>query len=579
MDFFDFLRFIGGISLFLYGMNVMGGSLEKLAGGSMKAVVKRITASRIRGVLLGTIVTAVIQSSSATMVMVVGLVNSGIMSVGNSIGIIMGSNIGTTATGWLLSLTGIDGTGSFLLRLCKPSSFSPVLAAIGVCLCIFDKKSDRRKDIGSILLGFAVLMFGMETMTDAMSEINLDILTVLRNPIVGVLAGILVTALLQSVSASVGVLQAMAVAGAVQYDIAIPLIMGMSIGASTPVLISSIGANSDAKRASFLYLLFNVFGTVICMVVFYGLDMIFDFPLMDQNASVIGIALANTIFKVVSTVILLPFSKHLMALSRICIKGKAVEQKHQVLDERFLPNPAYAVTRCQELTFEMAALSRNALFGAMDLINKYSDAAAREIVETEDQVDRYEDMLDSFMVKLSAHSMHMNESREISKLLHCIGDFERISDHALNIKESAEEMHEKKLHFSSAAASELQVLHSAVREIVETAMDAFLKNDIEIAKRVEPLEQVVDDLVERMKTRHVHRLQEGSCTMLLGFVFSDLVTNFERVADHCSNIAVCLIETKNDSFETHEYLNRLTLSNDREYAALLTDYAKKYSIE
>lgn len=582
VDIFDILTFLGGLALFLYGMNVMGGALEKQAGGRFKRVLERITSNPLSGVLLGTGITAIIQSSSATTVMVVGLVNSGILTLGNSVGVIMGANIGTAVTAWLLSLTEIDGTGSFLLQMCKPSSFSPVLAVIGICL-VMGAKSDRKRDIGKILLGFAVLMFGMETMSTSVAPLQdvpqfREVLTMFSNPILGVLAGTVVTGIIQSSSASVGILQAMSATGSITFAVAIPIVMGQNIGTCVTALISSAGTNANARRAALVHLFFNILGVIVCLSGFYILNAIFDFSFMEQNIDAVGIAIVHTVFKIINTCIFLPFNKQLVRLATLCVKEKGAEQKFQLLDDRFLSTPSFAVARCHELTVEMAELSQDTLFRAMSLLHDFNESEAKAVTEAEDEVDIYEDKLGTYMVKLSAKSMSMADSRELSKLLHCIGDFERISDHAVNIMQTGEELYQKDLHFSDEAISDLKVMYRAIQEIVDMAVRAFDKNDVQLARNVEPLEQVIDQLKAQLKARHIARLQRGECTTLLGFVFSDLITNYERVADHCSNIAVCMIEVSNNSFDTHEYLNTLKSSDDHEFTHLYTKFAEKYQL-
>lgn len=583
MDFFDLLTFIGGLALFLFGMNVMGTALEKQAGGRFKTILERITSNPISGVLLGTGITAIIQSSSATTVMVVGLVNSGIMTLGNSVGVIMGANIGTAVTAWLLSLTGISGTGSILLQMCKPSSFSPILALVGIALLMFSK-SDRKQDMGKILLGFATLMFGMETMSDAVSGFRdmpsfRSILTMFQNPILGILAGTVVTAIIQSSSASVGILQAISATGGITFAAAIPIIMGQNIGTCVTALISCAGTSANAKRAALIHLFFNVIGVAVCLTGFYLLNAFIGFGFMDESINAVGIAVVHTVFKIINTAIFLPFTKKLVKLATICVKDKDVDQKFLQLDERFFATPSFAVSRCQELTNEMAEISRNTLFRAMRLLDNYDASEIREINAAEEEVDTYEDKLGTYMVKLSAKSMSVADSREVSKLLHCISDFERISDHAVNIMQTAQELYQKDIRFSDEASAELNTMGKAVGEIVEIAFNAFTSGSVDLAYQVEPLEQVIDQLKSQMKARHIARLQRGACTTLLGFVFNDLITNYERVADHCSNIAICLIEVSKNSMDAHDYLNKLMGSYNSEFNDLYVHYVEKYQLD
>ena len=587
MDIFSIFTMFGGLALFLYGMNLMGEGLAKVSGGKLEQILERMTNSTGKAVLLGAAVTAVIQSSSATTVMVVGFVNSGIMRLSQAVGVIMGANIGTTVTSWVLSLAGIDSS-NFFVQFLKPSSFSPVLAVIGMILIMFSK-SDKKRDVGSILIGFAILMFGMDTMSSAvkpLAEVKAftNILTMFSNPVLGMLAGLVLTAVIQSSSASVGSLQALCGTG-LGYATALPVIMGQNIGTCVTALISGIGANKNAKRAALIHLYFNLIGTILFMSLFYLLDTFVGFPFMNDNATKLGIAVIHTIFNVFATLFLLPFAKGLEKLACLTVRDEsgnpAEEQKKQefmLLDNRFLDKPAFAVERCKQVSFQMAALSEKAIMQAVALLDNYNDDVRREIIEIENKVDRYEDELGTYMVKLAGKNMSENDSRAISMLLHCIGDFERISDHALNISETAQEMHDKKIRFSEKAKAEIRVYTKAMIDIMELTTKVFYNGDIQLATAVEPLEEVIDGLNVELKKRHVKRLRNGECTIELGFILSDIISNYERVADHCSNIAVCLIQIHDDGFDTHEYLEQIRSEENREFMEMYRKYKKNYEL-
>ena len=587
MDIFSIFTMFGGLALFLYGMNLMGEGLAKVSGGKLEQILERMTNSTGKAVLLGAAVTAVIQSSSATTVMVVGFVNSGIMRLSQAVGVIMGANIGTTVTSWVLSLAGIDSS-NFFVQFLKPSSFSPVLAVIGMILIMFSK-SDKKRDVGSILIGFAILMFGMDTMSSAvkpLAEVKAftNILTMFSNPVLGMLAGLVLTAVIQSSSASVGILQALCGTG-LGYATALPVIMGQNIGTCVTALISGIGANKNAKRADLIHLYFNLIGTILFMSLFYLLDTFVGFPFMNDNATKLGIAVIHTIFNVFATLFLLPFAKGLEKLACLTVRDEsgnpAEEQKKQefmLLDNRFLDKPAFAVERCKQVSFQMAALSEKAIMQAVALLDNYNDDVRREIIEIENKVDRYEDELGTYMVKLAGKNMSENDSRAISMLLHCIGDFERISDHALNISETAQEMHDKKIRFSEKAKAEIRVYTKAMIDIMELTTKVFYNGDIQLATAVEPLEEVIDGLNVELKKRHVKRLRNGECTIELGFILSDIISNYERVADHCSNIAVCLIQIHDDGFDTHEYLEQIRSEENREFMEMYRKYKKNYEL-
>ena len=580
MDLFDLLTLLGGLSLFLFGMNLMGNSLEKCAGSSLKVLLSKLTSRKILGFLTGLGVTAVIQSSSATTVMVVGFVNSGLLSLRQAIGVIMGANVGTTVTAWILSLTGLDGE-SFFIRLLEPTSFSPVLALIGVGLTMM-AKSERKKDVGMILLGFAVLMFGMDTMSGAVAGLQdvpefQSIFLMFTNPVLGVLAGAILTAIIQSSSASVGILQALSATGQVTYGAAIPIIMGQNIGTCVTAMISSVGANKNAKRAAVVHLLFNIIGTCVWLSVFYLINAVVHFDFVGNSIDQLGIAVVHTTFNVLCTALLFPFSGLLEKLACRLVRDDKVPEQIQILDERLLSTPPVAIGRCQEVAETMARISMDALRTGCRLIEHYDAKEAQAVRETEKEADQYEDMLGTYLVKLGRENLSERDNRQVSKLLHIIGDFERISDHAVNVVESAEEMRSKGLHFSPQAKQELNVLTSAVGEIMDLSLDAFLKDDPDLAVKVEPLEQVVDTLKEQLRNRHILRLQRGECTIELGFVWSDLLTDLERVADHCSNIAGCVIEMAHGSLDVHEYLDYIkggSIAFQRAYNA----YARKYAL-
>lgn len=580
MDLFDGLTLIGGLSLFLFGMNLMGASLEKRAGGSLKALLGKLTSRKILGFLTGLGVTAVIQSSSATTVMVVGFVNSGLLSLRQAINVIMGANVGTTVTAWILSLTGLDGE-NIVVQLLKPTSFTPILALIGVGLTMM-AKSDKKKDVGMILLGFSVLMFGMDTMSGAVSGLKdvpefQNVLLMFTNPVLGVLAGAALTAIIQSSSASVGILQALSATGQVTYGAAIPIIMGQNIGTCVTAMISSVGANKNAKRAAVVHLLFNIIGTAVWLMVFYGINHVVQFTFVGQSIDQLGIAVVHTAFNVLCTALLFPFSSLLEKLACHLVPDTKSPEKIQILDERLLSTPSVALVRCQEVAATMARISMDAMKTSFRMVKEYDAKSAQAVRETEQEADQYEDMLGTYLVKMGQSNLSGTDSRQVSKLLHIIGDFERISDHAVNLLESAEEMHRKGLTFSVYAQRELAILTAAVGEIMDLSLECFLNDDPVLAVQVEPLEQVVDTLKEQLRNRHILRLQKGECTIELGFVWSDLLTDLERVADHCSNIAGCIIEMSHDSLGVHEYLDNVKAGGPDFQVAYQT-YAKKYAL-
>ena len=580
------LNMLCGLALFLYGMHVMGEGLTRASGGKLESILEKLTKSKLKAVLLGAAVTAVIQSSSATTVMVVGFVNSGIMRLSQAAGVIMGANIGTTITSWSLSLTGIQGD-NLLLTLCKPSTFTPVLAMIGV-VCLLFTKSDKKHDAGSIMVGFAVLMTGMEMMSGAVKPLAnvpefTNILLMFTNPILGVIAGMLLTAIIQSSSASVGILQALCATGAVKYSAALPIIMGQNIGTCVTALLAGVGASKNAKRAALIHLYFNIIGTVLFMAAFYGINVVFPFAFLDDAANAAGIAVIHTTFNIIATAVLLPFSGTLEKLATLTIRDDNTVERiddFQLLDERFLSNPAFAVEQCKVVTDRMAQLTREAIFDAIMLIDggEYTEEKAERIEALETKIDRYEDKLGTYMVKLSRAKLSQKDGHTLSLLLHSISDFERISDHAVNLLDSVKEMNEKKMSFSPAAASELHVFSLAVRDIVERSFDSFLRDDVELAKTVEPLEACIDDINVNIKSRHIERLTTGQCTIELGFVLTDISTNFERVSDHCSNIAVYEIQVPKDEYDAHEYLQNVKHQEHAEFDREEMAYEKRYRL-
>lgn len=587
MDFFGLLTMLGGLALFLYGMDTMGQGLEKLSGGRLERILEKLTSNPLKAVLLGAGVTAVIQSSSATTVMVVGFVNSGIMKLTQAVGIIMGANVGTTVTSWILSLTGIE-SGNFFVRLLKPSSFSPILALLGVFFLMFSGK-EKKKDAGTIMIGFAVLMFGMETMSGAVKPLAnvpefTGILTMFSNPILGMLAGAVLTAVIQSSSASVGILQALCATGAVSFGSAIPIIMGQNIGTCVTAMLSGVGANKNAKRAALVHLYFNLIGTAVFMIVFYTVNGIVKFDFLGDPVNAMGIALVHSTFNVAATLVLLPFSGMLVRLACLTIPDETEISKSNVkadnefapLDPRFLETPGYAVEQCRRMTVKMAELAKQCLFTSVELLKEYDQEKADSVAALEDLVDRYEDELGTYMVKLVRLNLSKNDSHTVSLLLHCIGDFERISDHGMNLMAAAKEMHEKEMEFSKKAEKELNVFLSAVHEILEVTISAFETNDAKQASLVEPLEEVIDDINTCVKANHIKRLQKGKCTIEQGFVLADISTNLERVSDHCSNIAISVIEVDRDGFDAHGYLENLKRDNDPRFAAMVESYRKKY---
>lgn len=580
MDIFNVLTLIGGLSLFLFGMSLMGQALERRAGGQLRSLLEKLTSSKLAGLLTGLGVTAVIQSSSATTVMVVGFVNSGLMTLKQAINIIMGANIGTTVTAWILSLSGID-SGNLFVRLLKPSSFTPVLALIGIIFYMFCKGT-RKKDTGMILLGFATLMFGMETMSDAVAGLRevpafQQMFVMFKNPVLGVLAGTILTAVIQSSSASVGILQALAVTGQVSYGAAIPIIMGQNIGTCVTAMLSSVGANRNAKRAALVHLSFNVIGTAVWLTVFCLLRTILRPPLLDEPASLLGIAVAHSVFNVLCMLLMIPTSGFLERLVKILVPDAKQPEVFEELDERLFATPSIALERCHAVTVDMAEAAVSSLKDALLSLEDDSPALSASIREKEDKTDHYEDILGTYLVKLSAQQISAADNREAAKLLKLISDFERIADHAVNILESAEELRKKEIQFTEAATGELAVLSMAVSDILDLSLTSYLQNDLSAAAKVEPLEQVIDQLKEQLRTRHILRLQKGDCTIDAGFTWLDLLTNLERTADHCSNIAGCVIDAAHDMMNLHQSLREVR-NGSEEFQERYREYRRRYAL-
>ena len=583
MDIFSVITLIGGLAFFLYGMHVMSSGLERMAGGKLEHALKRMTSNPLKSLALGAGITVAVQSSSAVTVMLVGLVNSGLMNIAQTPGVIMGSNIGTTLTAWLLSLVGLE-TDNVWLKILKPENFSLIFAMVGAVLIMISKKP-RRRDIGSILVGFAVLMYGMKFMSSAVSPLAdmpefASLLTAFRNPLLGVLVGALFTGIIQSSAASVGILQALALTGNISYGMAIPIIMGQNIGTCVTALISSIGVKRNAKKVAAIHVSFNLIGTVFFLALFYGLDALVHFSFTDMPIGAFEIAVVHSIFNVATTILLLPFSKQLVRIANLVVRDKKGKEEPPAkrLDERLLATPSVAVGESNAMTVDMMKTAHRTLLQALALIEHYDEKTAEEILEQENRLDACEDELGTYLVRLASNKLSAEDSMLVSKMLHTIGDFERLGDHAVNILGSVRELQEKKLSFSPAGQEDLALLSSALTEILSLTAEAYEKNDAEIASRVEPLEQTIDGLVERIKDKHVTRLQNGECTIQLGFILADLLNNFERVSDHCSNIAVSVIEIKHNTFDTHQYLNRVKYGS-REFTAQYEEYCEKYGLK
>lgn len=577
MDIFGFLTMLGGLALFLYGMEMLGDGLKKTSGGKLEMILEKLTSNKIKAVLLGAGVTAVIQSSSATTVMVVGFVNSGIMKLSNAVGVILGANVGTTFTAWILSLADMSGTG-LLFKFLKPTAFSPILAIIGVFIIMISKK-EKRRNIATIMVGFAILMFGMDTMSSAVKPLAdvpefTNLLLKFSNPVLGMIAGLVLTAIIQSSSASIGILQALCMSGAVSYSTAMPIIMGQNVGTCVTALISTAGTGRNAKRAALVHLYYNIITTIGFLIIFYILHGFIDFAFMHETASAVGIAVIHTSFNVLAVIVMTPISKILETLVYkslpVLEEEKASASKDvdlQVLDPLFLKTPALALEQCKKAAVEMAHYAKESMMHAMDLFEAYDEKNANRIVELESIVDKYEDQLGSYLMKLNSHHLADKESQELSTILHCIGDFERISDHAVNVMESAKEMFDKDLSFSKKAQEELEVFTKAMKDIINTTIKVFEEQDLELAKLIEPMEETIDYLNIEMKKRHVKRLRKGKCTIEMGFVLSDITTNYERVSDHCSNIAICLLQLNEEGMGTHELQENISSMDNISYAA------------
>lgn len=588
MDIFDLLNMVGGLALFLYGMRIMGNGLSQMAGGKLETVLEKLTTKKITAVLLGAGVTAIIQSSSATTVMVVGFVNSGIMKLQQAVGVIMGANIGTTITSWILSLTGIEGNAVWV-KLLKPSSFSPVLAIVGVIIILAAKTGSKKKDIGEILIGFAILMFGMETMSGAVAGLAdnpgfRNLMIAFQNPLFGLAIGAFITAIIQSSSASVGILQAFCATGAVSYSVAIPIIMGQNIGTCITSIISSIGANRNAKRAAMVHLFFNLIGTTVFMAGFYLLNAFINFAFLDKSASVLSIAIIHSLFNIGATLLLYPFSNQLVKLAEFVIRDKDKKESDSVdsklsIDERFLDRPAFAIEICREKSREMAELTREAVLISMETLVEYDKDKAQKVAAIEKQVDKYEDMLGSYLVKLASKNISKEDSQSMSVILHSIADFERISDYSRELIKSSEEMHLKNITFTNPAKKEIETLGRAIKDITNLTINSFCNDDVEKAIDVEPLNKVIKDLVKTIKDNHIIRLQKGNCSIEMGFILEDVMVGLGRISEHCSNIAIEMITIFDNNYNTHGYLRGFSEKQLRDFNNEYERLIKCYPIE
>ena len=582
MDFFDAIMLLGGVALFLFGMNVMSAGLEKTAGGRLEIILRNVTSNRFKAFLLGVGITSLIQSSSAVTVMLVGLVNSGIMQLQQTIGVIIGTNIGTTITAWIISLTGLTGE-SFLVRILNPNNFAQIFAILGIAYLMFSKKIKYR-NTGEILLGFAVLMAGIAVMRDAVSglegnETFRSIMTTFENPLLGLLLGTVITAILQSSSASVGILQTLSLTADISFATAIPVILGMKIGTCIKALLSSIGTNKNARRVALVHIYFNVIGAIVFITILYAASAFFDRTFLANNVSPVSIAIMHTLFSVATTVILFPFAKQLEKLARITVRDMPGEEtKYEFLDERLLGTPALALAQCHSMVLDMCLIAREAVLGALAMVLKYDVKTASMIRDNEERLDKYEDNLNTFLIKLAEHNLSSGDSWKVSELLHIIGDLERMGDHALNILQSAEELRDKEIEFSESALSELDVAHAALTEIINMTIDAFENSNSVLARQVEPLEQVIDVLVADMRSRHIARLQRGECAIVPGFVLTDLLINYERVSDHCSNMGICVVQTDSKTMESHIYRAETRTEENIEFATAYCAYKAKYSL-
>jgi len=579
MDFFSIITLLGGLAFFLYGMNMLSGGLERMAGGKLEAGLKKLTTNRLMGLLLGMGITAAIQSSSAVTVMLVGLVNSGIMTIGRSISVIMGSNIGTTMTAWILTLVGVE-SDNFWISLMKPENFSLAFAFVGILLIMAGKR-DRQKSIGGILIGFAILMYGMKLMSSAVKPLAnnpsfTSLFTAFQNPLLGVLVGLVVTAVIQSSSASVGILQALALTGSISYGAAIPIIMGQNIGTCVTALISSMGVSKNAKKVAIIHVAFNLIGSAVCLALYLAGNAIFRFAFVDMPIDAVGIAVVHTLFNVFTVALLLPLSGMLEKLANKILPD-TVEEDIPLLDMRLMATPSVAIAECNALAVKMSAVAKDSLVTAMSVLNSYDAEKAKQVLAWEKELDRYEDALGTYLVQLSSKRLSEKDSLRISKILHTINDFERLGDHAVNLMEAAQELEEKGLRFSDKAQAELAILQEAIGEILHYTNESYVANDGALAHRVEPIEQCVDHLVTDIKAQHIARLQAGECSISLGFVLSDVLNNFERISDHCSNIAVAVMALANKGFETHQYLREMK-QDDEEYRRMRKEYGEKYRL-
>ena len=584
MDVFSIITLFGGLAFFLYGMNVMSQGLEKMAGGKLETILQKMTSNRLKALGLGIVVTAAIQSSSAVTVILVGLVNSGIMHFGRTVGIIMGANIGTTVTAWLLSMIGIESNNVFI-KLLKPENFSLLFALLGIIL-IMMSKSTRKKDIGSILIGFAVLMFGMELMSGAVEPLKdmpefTNLLVMFENPLFGILAGALLTGIIQSSSASVGILQALSMTGTIKFSVALPIIMGQNIGTCVTALISSIGVSKNARKVSVVHITFNLIGTAIWLLAFYSVNAIFNFGFVNQAINPVGIAVLHSIFNITTTLFLLPFTKQIEKIANKVIKTDKNDKpvKNDFLDSRLLATPSVAIAECRKLTYKMAQVAQDIIHRGFSLFDKFNPDVETKMFENEEELDLYEDKLGNYLIAISSKGLSDADSRAKFTMLHTIGDFERLGDHALNLYKAAKELDTKKLSFTPDAENDLLVLRRAAEEIVDNTVNAYINNDISLAIKVEPLEQVIDKLTAEIKTKHIERLQRGECTIEMGFILSDILTNYERISDHCSNIAVAMIEINHGGFDTHKYLNTIKNSNNKEFNDSYNEYEAKYALQ
>ena len=577
----SFIALFGGLAFFLYGMNVMSHGLEKMAKGKLERSLKKAASNKFLALFVGAGITIAIQSSSALTVMLVGLVNSGLLEFGQTIGVLMGSNIGTTLTAWILSLAGIDGDALWL-QLLKPSNFSLIFALVGVIMTMVSKQQKRR-NIGNILLGFAILMFGMNLMSDSMEPLTelegfKKLLIAFENPLLAVAFGAVCTGIIQSSAASVGILQSLAIQGSVSFGMAIPIVMGQNIGTCVTALLSSIGVSRNAKKVAVVHLSFNIIGTVVCLIAFYGANAIFDFAFVNSEISPLWIAVVHSIFNVVTTILLLPFTKQLEKLANLIIRDKDTDKAQTFLDERIITVPSFAVSECNSRALEMAEYAKTATFTALGLIGNYNEQDVEKVLECEEKIDMYEDKIGTYLVKISSHGMSESTSKKRFRILHTIDDLERLGDHAVNLIKVAREISDKKISFSGEAVKELAVVDAAIREILEITLEAYNSSDLALAKKVEPLEQVIDGLISTVKARHINRLQSGKCTIELGFILSDLLNNYERISDHCSNIAVAIIEVDHGEMDTHKYLQRVKHGGSKSFSENFDEYELKYSL-